>query len=251
MRNPYQVLGVSESASMDEVKKAYRKLSRIYHPDANINNPNKDQAEAKFKEIQAAYQQIVDEKEHGGSRSSYSQGSSYGQSSSYGQGSSQGGYYQGGSQQRQSYGGFEDFFGGFGYGGYNNRSDYQQDSNDSTLMQAAANYLRNGYYKEAWNVLNNVPVAERNAKWYYYSAQANAGTGNNITAQEHAQKAVQMEPNNYVYQELLRKLQSGESWYTQRGSTYGRPTSGLQNCCCELMLLNCLCGGGCMPCFCI
>ena len=62
MRNPYQILGVSETASMDEVKKAYRKLSRIYHPDANVNNPNKDQAEAKFKEIQAAYQQIVNEK---------------------------------------------------------------------------------------------------------------------------------------------------------------------------------------------
>ena len=89
MRNPYQILGVSETASMDEVKKAYRKLSRIYHPDANVNNPNKDQAEAKFKEIQAAYQQIVDEKEHGGSRSSYGPGSSYGQSGSYQQ-SSQG-----------------------------------------------------------------------------------------------------------------------------------------------------------------
>lgn len=235
MNNPYQVLGVSETASMDEVKKAYRKLSRIYHPDANINNPNKDQAEAKFKEIQAAYQQIVDEKEHGGSRSAYSSGS--------GQRSQQ--------QQSYGYGGFEDFFGGFG--GYSNgqSSQYRQESTDSTMMQAAANYLRNGYYKEAWNVLNNVPVSERNAKWYYYSAQANAGTGNNITAQEHAQKAVQMEPNNYVYQDFLRRLQSGENWYTQRGSSYGRPTSGLQNCCCELMLLQCLCGGGCIPCYCV
>ena len=233
MRNPYQILGVSETASMDEVKKAYRKLSRIYHPDANINNPNKDQAEAKFKEIQAAYQQIVDEKEHGGSRSTYNSGS--------GQSGSQGSY-------QQSYGGFEDFFGGFG--GFNGQSQYRQESTDSTLMQAAANYLRNGYYKEALNVLNNVPTAERNGKWYYYSAQANAGTGNNITAQEHAKTAVQLEPNNYVYQELLRRLQSGEAWYTQRGGMYGRPTGGLHNCCCELMLLQCLCGGGCVPCFC-
>lgn len=230
MRNPYQVLGVSETASMDEVKKAYRKLSRIYHPDANVNNPNKDQAEAKFKEIQAAYQQIVNEKEHGGSRSSYSSG--------YGQNGSQGGY-------QQSYGGFEEFFGGFG-----GQAQYRQENTESTLMQAAANYLRNGYFKEALNVLGNVPIAERNAKWYYYSAQANAGTGNNITAQEHAQTAVQLEPNNYVYQELLRRLQSGESWYTTRGGAYGRPRSGLNNCCCELMLLQCMCGGGCVPCFC-
>ena len=47
--DPYRVLGVSPSASDDEVKKAYRKLSRIYHPDANINNPIKEQAEEKFK----------------------------------------------------------------------------------------------------------------------------------------------------------------------------------------------------------
>ena len=46
MTDPYRILGVSPSASDDEVKKAYRNLSRKYHPDANINNPNKDQAEA-------------------------------------------------------------------------------------------------------------------------------------------------------------------------------------------------------------
>ena len=59
MRDPYQVLGVSRDATEEEIKKAYKKLSRKYHPDANINNPNKDQAEEKFKEIQQAYQQIM------------------------------------------------------------------------------------------------------------------------------------------------------------------------------------------------
>ena len=63
MTDPYSVLGVNRDASMDDIKKAYRKLSRKYHPDANINNPNKAQAEETFKQVQAAYNQIVAEKE--------------------------------------------------------------------------------------------------------------------------------------------------------------------------------------------
>ena len=71
MLDPYSVLGVSRDASMDEIKKAYRKLSRKYHPDANINNPNKEEAEEKFKQVQQAYDQIVREREQGASQSSW------------------------------------------------------------------------------------------------------------------------------------------------------------------------------------
>ena len=74
MLDPYSVLGVSRNASMDEIKKAYRKLSRKYHPDANINNPNKEEAEEKFKQVQLAYDQIVREREQGASQSSWSGG---------------------------------------------------------------------------------------------------------------------------------------------------------------------------------
>ena len=51
MTDPYQVLGISRDASDEEIKKAYRSLSRKYHPDANVNNPNKEQAEERFKMI--------------------------------------------------------------------------------------------------------------------------------------------------------------------------------------------------------
>ena len=53
-KNPYDVLGVSPNASDDEIKKAYRDLTRKYHPDANVNNPLADLAEEKFKEVQEA-----------------------------------------------------------------------------------------------------------------------------------------------------------------------------------------------------
>ena len=59
MRDPYEVLGVSRNASQEEIKKAYRELSRKYHPDSYANNPLADLAEEKFKEVQEAYQQIM------------------------------------------------------------------------------------------------------------------------------------------------------------------------------------------------
>lgn len=65
MKNPYDVLGVSLNASDDEIKKAYRKLSRMYHPDSNVNNPDKEVTEEKFKEVQQAYDKIVNGKGYG------------------------------------------------------------------------------------------------------------------------------------------------------------------------------------------
>lgn len=56
--NHYETLGVSDSASIDEIKKSYKKLAKKYHPDANPDNPS---AEEMFKKISAAYSIIGDE----------------------------------------------------------------------------------------------------------------------------------------------------------------------------------------------
>ena len=73
MRDPYSVLGVSQNASDDEVKKAYRELARKYHPDNYQNNPLADLAEEKMKEINEAYDTITKQRS-GGASGGYQQG---------------------------------------------------------------------------------------------------------------------------------------------------------------------------------
>ncbi len=58
MKDPYEVLGVSRNATPEEIKKAYRKLAKKYHPDSYVNNPLADLAAEKFKEVNEAYEQI-------------------------------------------------------------------------------------------------------------------------------------------------------------------------------------------------
>lgn len=237
INDPYSVLGVSRNATEEEIKKAYKALSRKYHPDANINNPDKDKAEEKFKEIQAAYQQIMKER---------TEGYSYGQSGSYGGTSRSAGGY-GGSSSGDFY---EDFFGGSFFGGFgqNQGTGYEEEPR----LRAAGNYVRNGYYKEARNTLDSMGEHEKSARWYYYSAVANSGLGNNVAALEDARRAAALEPGNYEYQNLVRRFESGGSWYEQRQAAYGYPNAGSSNLCLKLcianMMCNLCCGGGGMCC---
>ena len=186
MFDPYSVLGVSRDASDEEIKKAYRKLSRKYHPDANINNPNKAQAEEKFKEVQQAYEQIMKEKE-------------YGTSGNY-----------------NSYDGFG------GFGGQSRRT-YQDE--EAIRRQAAANYIQSRHFQEAMNVLSS--LSQRNGQWYYLSAMANMGLGNNVNAMNDARTAVNMEPDNMQYRMLLQRLEGGGSWYQEQQNPFGgMPSDG-------------------------
>ena len=81
MKNPYEVLGVSENATDEEIKTAYSNLAKKYDPDNYTDSPLADLAEEKMKEINEAYDRICDMRRNG-SRSSSSTGS-YGSSSSY------------------------------------------------------------------------------------------------------------------------------------------------------------------------
>lgn len=213
--DPYKVLGVSYNASDDEIKKAYRSLSRKYHPDANVGNPNQKEYEEKFKEVQQAYNMIMDQR-------------------------------QGKSQPQQGFG--DDFwgFGGQGFGGQSTGRQ-QSETKDEQYLRSAANYIQNGYYREGLNVLEQ--VQDRRGRWYYYSALANYRVGNNAIALDQARTACAFEPDNYYYASLLQRLQGGETRYQQRSSQYGgNPSMAGSNYCGQIcgtcLVMNLCCGGG-------
>ena len=120
-RDYYEVLGVSKGATDDELKKAYRKLAKKYHPDANPDNPK--EAEAKFKEVNEAYEVLSDSQK----RRMYDQ---FGTADPQGFGGGQGPFGQGGyySYSSSGFDGFSDFgdlgdiFSSFFGGGFSSRN---------------------------------------------------------------------------------------------------------------------------------
>ena len=175
VQDPYKVLGVSPDASDEEIKKAYRDLTKKYHPDLN---PGDEAAANKMNDINAAYDQIKSGNVPGSA--------AYGQQYAYGQA---GAYQQ------------------YGYGDWTGAQQARQ--TERSEYTAAINFIRNGMYREALNALSGVPDAERDGKWYYLSAGANMYLGNKVAALEHAKRAVYLEPDNLSYRRLLEQLKSG------------------------------------------
>ncbi len=198
IEDPYKVLGVSPDASDEEIKRAYRKLAKKYHPDLN---PGDQEAAKQMQRINAAYEQIKDP----------------------GKASPAGGPT------------------GYSYG-------YDQANASDQYHQAAFQYIRYRRFQEALNALNN--ATERNAQWYYLSALANDGLGNQVTALEHIRRAVSMEPDNVQYLQTLQIIEQGGSAYRQQAGNFGgfqmrgSPCSSLLMC----WLCNLCCCPGPGPC---
>ena len=223
IQDPYQVLGVSPGASDEEIQKAYRRLAKKYHPD---RNPGDKVAAQKMQEINAAYEQIKNPGAQTGGAS--------------------GGYNAGGYGGYDPFGGF-DPFGGDAWGHQRGRSGRQYAEGDQYL-RSAEQYIRFGRYREALNVLNN--SAEKTAHWYYLSALANDGLGNQVKALEHICRAVSMAPDNYQYLQALEDIQNGGAAYRRQAGTFrgfGARGGILPLCLCWLSQLFC-CRGGCFYC---
>ena len=209
--DPYKVLGVSPDASDEDIKRAYRRLAKKYHPDLN---PGDREAARKMQEVNAAYEQIKNPEKFTGQHSG-----GYGQS--YG-----GGYY--------------DPFGGY----YRQQQTYGGGQTGDQYQQAAYQYIRFGRYQEALNALGN--SSERNARWYYLSALANDGLGNQVTALEHIRRAVSMEPDNPEYLSALDQMEHGGAAYRRQAGNFRGFSMGFDPCTnlCLCYLANIFCCGG-------
>ena len=121
-RDYYEILGVSKSASADEIKKAYRKLAIKYHPD---KNPGDKSAEEKFKEAAEAYEILSDNDK----RARYDQFGHAGVGGAAGGGGFGGGGFGGGMSMEDIFSQFGDIFGGHfggGFGGFGGGGRQQQ-----------------------------------------------------------------------------------------------------------------------------
>lgn len=203
MVDPYQVLGVSPSATDDEVKAAYRQLARKYHPDNYVDNPLADLATEKMKEINEAYDEIQ-RRRRGGGQGNTSQ--SYGQTG----------------------------YGGRSYG-------YGQPGGDSQLDDIRR-MIQNGRLLEAEELLEGIPQQRRDGEWNYLMGSIYYSKGWLDTAINYYVTACRLSPNNMeyraAYQRLMQQRQYGA--YPSAGVSCCQTCATIYCCssCC-----NCLGGG--------
>ncbi len=264
--DPFAVLGLSSSATEDEIKAAYRKLAKKYHPDLN---PGDKVAEEKMREINDAYTRCLQIRKtgHDPSGKAYGSGPSWGGYSggynrygsygsggySGGSGGGSGGYgsrdgFQG--QEGNPFGdfdfGFDPFSAFFGSGSAGPQTRFRTRSYANPELKTVENHVLANRFTEAISLLNRIP--NHDADWHALYARADHGLGNRISALDHARTAAGMAPGDSDYQNLLSNLEQGrQSYQRTRSGGYGFQSAVCSNPCLTCMaanlLLNCCLGG--------
>ena len=199
--NPYEVLGVPENASDEQIKEAYKELVKKYHPDRYQDNPLADLAEDKLQEINEAYDMLM--KRRAGASSG---NSGYGYNSG-------GGYNSGyGSRPRG---------GGYGVG------DYVQARKDIDAGNLAG----------AEQILNE--TGDRSAEWFFLSGVVASRRGWYDEAVNYLQTACNMEPSNVEYRQHLVSLTSRGNQYRNMAANRGYRTNNDDLCCQALQCYIC------------
>ena len=259
--DPYKVLGISPDADKDEIKRAYRRKAKEYHPDLHPDDP---QAAEKMNEINEAYDMLNNPEKYkkqqgpGGRSDSYGNpyggpygngnpyGNSYGGNGSYGNpygqnrqnGYGQGGYGQGGYGDYGGFG-FEDLFGFGRSSGEPPRP--SAEPGDSDDIRQAIDFINMRQYGYAGQTLNSVVSDRRNARWFYLSALTNYGKGNQVLALEQIQKAIQMEPSNQLYQNALKSMRQTGSDYNEAGKEFQKYAESMNRMCISLCMMQFFC----------
>ena len=207
MNDPYQILGVPETATDEEVKRAYRELARKYHPDNYHDNPLADLAQEKMKEINAAYEEIA--KMRSGGRS----------------GGTSGGY----GNYRGSTGGYQQQYS-------------SQSSSGSSVLQQVRIAINTGNISRAEALLAN--YSDHNAEWNFLRGAVCYRRGWMDEAKRYYQTACQMDPDNTEYRQALEFMERGtQSAYRPDNGQFGTEMCG-GNPCLPLCCLWTLCNGG-------
>lgn len=218
MKDPYQVLGIPSTASDEEVKEAYRRLARKYHPDNySADNPLADLATEKMKEINEAYDAIKNERIDAKMREQTGEG------------------------YRQSTG----KTGSGRTGGDPNDPHY-------AAYCEARRYLNSRRVAAADGILSRIPENERSAEWHFLKSVVLMHRGWMNDAMRELETACGMDPDNEEYQqakEMFNRSASGYgSTYYNEGA-YRRESAGCCDAdfCTTLCLANLLCNlcGGC------
>lgn len=263
--NPYDILGVSRDASMDEVKRAYRKKARENHPDLNPNDPS---AEERMNKVNEAYERITNPEKFAASDARrrgygapYSPGyNGYGNpnatgASGYGAGGAGsagagptgaggagGAGGPGGFNGQDPYGwttiNFEEFFGG-GWGSAQGPIHPEAAASDSPDMRQAILNINAGNFQNAIDILQKIPSTGRNGRWYYIFALANNGAGNTVAAHDNIRRARQFEPDNPDYIRAENQFNRRAQTYAQTGEGRGFTSFGID----PNWLCFCICCG--------
>lgn len=205
MSDPYKVLGVSPSATDEEIKSAYRELAKKYHPDNYANSPLAEFANEKMKEINEAYDAIVAQRRNGNANP--------------------GGYQQ--NPYRPAGGGYTG-----GYNGYQNSG-----------FSDVRNLIMNGRIADAEQILNGVPMDGRNAEWYFLKGTVLYKRGWLEEASNHFSRACQMDPMNPEYRAAMNQVVNQRSGRYGGYNPNMQGTGGCNACdaCSTLICADCCC----------